>query len=630
MFRVSNILIVCVCFAFVCHSTLHESFHKKSEIENLFSINFLSPLNTTIVTEELVLKVEVIGENISMNINLSNFIICIYEIIDSNKLYNASDSGTNFGFPSANYVCQEMDDRDKDMNIYQILWINGQYKHGLSLKYMASIIEVNGEVEVVENENISNSESGDARITRNRVIKSDYVIFDVLQVNEEMQWMFQSVDRRKIKHYELAMGATQDASVSNNALDSHFDYQTNLKPMHISIFLKDLGIHGCNNRLLRFGCTICKYPEKYNFASVEYILGESTAQLEMGDLNVLKELKQCNCSIYSNRVLQMDFSVRQSEAITRWVGLKRKEDSTVNRNLDDSTGMQHLYDNDLLLRLINSDVLVIPNTHGDIQTHHLLQYVDYMRTGGGRCGAHSPYRVPVSPVVVLDLCNIYGFSDEYQYLWQTVIDGLLAPSLFMASHPHSIASEKPIEVAYPPCGEIEALNCIIGEEVYRSNECNRYVSDDEELEFHIRAGSADSFDGVLKWPRKINKKWRIGYFGRVSFERSPGLFIRTVAELIRIHTNPYNHSIELDMEFIVAGKGPALGYMKELANILGVSSYIQFLGYVPDMLHELRRADIVVNPMARVCLCDVSVLRVHAVSYRCLSTVDACRVKILA
>jgi glycosyltransferase involved in cell wall biosynthesis len=233
-------------------------------------------------------------------------------------------------------------------------------------------------------------------------------------------------------------------------------------------------------------------------------------------------------------------------------------------------------DESLLGLLQTFDTLLALNTHGDIQTDALLAHVEYMRhqqdqtyrasgtcPTGNACPTAPPRFIGV-PRVALDLCNVFVIAEEYEARWRSVTDLLVAPSVFMATHPASVQSGKRLEVVYP------ALS--------------------------YQALSAAETGGGLSWPRRPGGPLRVGYFGRLSSERSPGLFVRAVAYLFERYPADF---LNRHFEFVVSGAGPGLNYTMALAEALGVRGIVHFTGYAADLISAICEADLVVNPMAR-------------------------------
>ena len=196
-------------------------------------------------------------------------------------------------------------------------------------------------------------------------------------------------------------------------------------------------------------------------------------------------------------------------------------------------------------QLHHVDFLIAPNTYGDHQTDALFQSVREM---------HLP-----SLSIILDLCNHYSFESEFEEKWPVLVDGLISPSLYMTKHIYTMLSGKPVETVYPACAEKSTLS-------------------------------------VVPWPRKRNGRFQVGYFGRLTAERSPGLFVRVVSHMLKNYNSSY---IRSNFEFVVVGSGSLHSILIDLAKLLEVEKDISFLGYVDDLDEFICNADLVVNTMAR-------------------------------
>eukprot|EP00603_Paraphysomonas_imperforata_P010620 CAMPEP_0114449902 /NCGR_PEP_ID=MMETSP0104-20121206/178_1 /TAXON_ID=37642 ORGANISM="Paraphysomonas imperforata, Strain PA2" /NCGR_SAMPLE_ID=MMETSP0104 /ASSEMBLY_ACC=CAM_ASM_000202 /LENGTH=484 /DNA_ID=CAMNT_0001622015 /DNA_START=535 /DNA_END=1989 /DNA_ORIENTATION=+ len=289
-------------------------------------------------------------------------------------------------------------------------------------------------------------------------------------------------------------------------------------PIGIIIYFKSLEMSGSNMRLARFGCFACS-RHVHEVLVVSVLVDGVDASGP-----VLDFLHLCKCPLNFLYLLNDETSGFD-------IGY-------LNVN---ATFLKYLYD---------ATFLLVPNTHGDFQTHRLFQLVQQHR--------------PPSLFVVLDLCNNYVFSEEYDTLWRHVIDGLVSPSVHMTQNRLTSLSGKLVETVYPSCG-------------YR----------DENIPLNI-----------APWPRRRNGRFQVGYFGRLTAERSPGLFVRIVAHLLNGSQREAAY-IRQHIEFVVAGSGAQMLMLQELARHLGVLDDINFLGYINDLSDYLCQTDLVVNTMAR-------------------------------
>ena len=65
--------------------------------------------------------------------------------------------------------------------------------------------------------------------------------------------------------------------------------------------------------------------------------------------------------------------------------------------------------------------------------------------------------------------------------------------------------------------------------------------------------------------------FRVGFVGRISWEKGPHLFVRTAAAVLEM---------EPDIRFVLSGEGPRLNKTRELVQSLGIDYAVDFIGYV--------------------------------------------------
>jgi hypothetical protein len=319
----------------------------------------------------------------------------------------------------------------------------------------------------------------------------------------------------------------------------------------VVIFLKDLAVHGASNRLVTFGCEACAlYAEGRISTLLKFLLGEESGPM-------LEVLQSCSCDIVFAPNLFLS------------------ESSDIHSPSDDI--LSEVIDWSLIDLLNRTDMLVIPNTLGDVQSNALLRHIDIIRqlkifseTNLKEGEKDADFNIR-DVFVALDLCNIfhpYIFGDGFES-WDRVVDGLIAPSVYVQQSNWTVSSRKPVEVAYPL------------------------------LMTHWGDGSP-AFPSVIRpWPRLAAGRFRVGLFGRCSFERSPGLFIRTVALVLQLRSEAY---VRKHFDFVVVGGGNFLATLQELAGQLGVAGLITFTGQDvsnKDMIAWLCSSDLVVNPKYR-------------------------------
>lgn len=323
----------------------------------------------------------------------------------------------------------------------------------------------------------------------------------------------------------------------------------------ISIFLRDLDLHGTSSRLVNFGCSACALHDVGRMrAKVQFIIGAQKGV-------ILETLQSCKCDIVFLPSLAM--SIHTS--------------SLSNDILSDVVDWK-------LIDMLNAtDVIIIPNTLGDIQTNTVMHHVKVFRqlgsflhaTHGADLGS-GDYVVDSYHLkdvyVALDLCNIFNVELNKDILeeWNRIIDGFVAPSVYMQKTNFTEGLPKDVTVVYP--------SMLLTK------------SDGSPLFPH---------DGVKPWPRLLSGRFRVGMFGRCSIERSPGLFIRAVTIIARLRSETY---IRDSFDFVVVGGGSFVQSVNELATRLGVSHFITFLDNSlsnSEMIDWLCNSDLIVNPTFR-------------------------------
>ena len=312
----------------------------------------------------------------------------------------------------------------------------------------------------------------------------------------------------------------------------------------VVIFLKDLAVHGASSRLVTFGCTVCKlHAEGRIKTTSQFWLGEESGPM-------LETLQSCGCDI----MLVPSLFLPEGQT-------------------SESADILSEEINWSLIDLLNaSDVLIVPNTLGDVQTNTLLHHVAVMRQLKIYSDGEDRDLHITDIFVALDLCNIFHpevFGAGFE-TWQAIVDGLIAPSVYLQQTNWTVSSGKPVEVVYPS------------------------------LMTHRGDDGSPIFPAIIRpWPRLAGGRFRVGMFGRCSFERSPGLFIRAVAQVLQMRSEAY---IRKRFDFVVVGGGSFLTTIQELARELGVDGIITFTGEAIsniEMIEWLCSSDLVVNPKYR-------------------------------
>ncbi|CAM9252953.1 unnamed protein product [Discosporangium mesarthrocarpum] len=213
-----------------------------------------------------------------------------------------------------------------------------------------------------------------------------------------------------------------------------------------------------------------------------------------------------------------------------------------------TAGVAEQQGSDLVWRLVNSLVplhhVAVPTDSGGIP---LEQYVETLARFDLVLTANSLDDVPTKvlmegarmakrPVRVVELCNNDPPSDLYA-------EAFIAPSHY-AAHCNKAAQGIPTGIIYP-----------------------------------TGLSSADwvPHGGI-----------RVAFVGRLSFERSPGLFLHTARALL-----------DILIHFLVVGSGPLSAFLEALTLELGLERYVEFCGSIAegDMPAFLRTLDLVINPI---------------------------------
>jgi hypothetical protein len=142
-------------------------------------------------------------------------------------------------------------------------------------------------------------------------------------------------------------------------------------------------------------------------------------------------------------------------------------------------------DMELLQLLSSADAVLAANTHGDKQTDVLLSHIHHLRSDKALSERMK------NPKILLDLCNVLSFEPIYHEKWSFIVDGYIAPSLFILHHPLTRSIHKPVRLVYP---------CIS----YKHYEVA------SQLVYHSNATFPSP---SLHWPKRVSGKFRISCFG---------------------------------------------------------------------------------------------------------------------
>jgi glycosyltransferase involved in cell wall biosynthesis len=84
----------------------------------------------------------------------------------------------------------------------------------------------------------------------------------------------------------------------------------------------------------------------------------------------------------------------------------------------------------------------------------------------------------------------------------------------------------------------------------------------------------------------------VGFVGRVSTEKSPGVFVQVAKKVLETH--PF-------AKFVVVGDGKSTGAVRDLVLVLGVEHAFVFAGalYGDDLVQTVKGLDVVLNTPMR-------------------------------
>ncbi|GMI40647.1 hypothetical protein TrCOL_g10021 [Triparma columacea] len=225
--------------------------------------------------------------------------------------------------------------------------------------------------------------------------------------------------------------------------------------------------------------------------------------------------------------------------------------------------------------LVNADVAFIANSHDNIYMLILLEITRLVKLENGRengkengeNGNTQMFENTVTPnpkhnkelKVIMDLPNKHVYPQVYP-----LVDAYVAPSYYVKEEEH--LKDKDVAVVYPAG-----------------------------LEKKIKGEEGRGEPGKMEEEVGGRKIKRVGYLGRLSPERSPGLFFE-VATMVSSAVK--TQGLSYDVEFIVAGDGILRSAMERYVSDLGIEDRVTFLGTIDkEGVEELLSVvDVMVNP----------------------------------
>ena len=102
---------------------------------------------------------------------------------------------------------------------------------------------------------------------------------------------------------------------------------------------------------------------------------------------------------------------------------------------------------------------------------------------------------------------------------------------------------------------------------------------------------------------KCGRKFLVGYVGVIGEQEGIDLLLTSVSHIV------FNLK-RTDIQFAIAGSGPALEPMRSLAKMLEIEEYVSFLGRIPDtqLFEMLSTSDVCVNPDRVTSMNDISTM----------------------
>lgn len=331
--------------------------------------------------------------------------------------------------------------------------------------------------------------------------------------------------------------------------------QSFTETVNIAIFLKDTESHGANLRLTRFACNFMKSPLSNIHIEVFTPIADSSNFL-------VNELTSCHVPMTSVSMLTLN-DIKDKMA--------KQNDNSKNIEIEINVTLLNI--------LQKIDVVVVVNTLGDIQTDTLFSYIQIVKSS--RHMMRQDHQSRLKPLLLMDLCNLPEFAVEYKDKWLSLIDGYIAPSLYTAFHPSTRLLTDKITVVYPSISfqQMEYLASLHAGITAITGDLSP-------------SSTASSLHYTTTWPRRWNDTFRIGCIGRVSYERSPGICMRTFAY---IYQHFYDIYTDMNFLFVFVGDGNLLDDIKILGRKLGIQDIVEYWGHQENVLQSLHLLDIAIN-----------------------------------
>jgi hypothetical protein len=253
-------------------------FDINNNINNNINIKIINPTNLSIVSNSTIsIEANLYGE-LSSNLDYKYLLFCIYDA--SYNEFNVNNILKEYdGFPNYMHQCLSLLEPINNI-INRTNKIEVYYNPG-SIRFKSILLNMN-----VINNNYNNKYNDDDII----IICEDTVYFDSIYSSNENDMYIQPVSKSLVDLYREDLIFNNNIEIINVKSKSSF---------HIVIFFIDFQIHGCNMRLVNFGCQnlqdIIKVIKKDNLIDIESninIIIEFLVAAEEGLL--LDSLLSCN------------------------------------------------------------------------------------------------------------------------------------------------------------------------------------------------------------------------------------------------------------------------------------------------------------------------------------------------
>ena len=158
------------------------------------------------------------------------------------------------------------------------------------------------------------------------------------------------------------------------------------------------------------------------------------------------------------------------------------------------------------------------------------------------------------------------------------------------------------------------IDVIVAPSEFALNQCRKVFEEDTQIDFQVISPGVDVSVFHPRSPSPSHQPnlklqdvivYRIGFVGRLTSEKSPGLFLRT-ARILELYKKKKTSSYDiqqqpLEFEFVVVGDGPLRKAMEIISQRLGIESDITYVGWLDrtSIASMLQTLDVLINPSLR-------------------------------